>query len=74
MIRAIFVRNDIFFHLTLTEIDLLTLKMTLKKLVKYFQKLISQSNSQENEILHLFLASLVEQSFLTLKFIFDLKK
>ena len=71
MIRAIFVRNDIF---SLTEIDLLTFKMTLKKLVKYFQKLISQSNSQENEISHLFLASLVEQSFLTLKFIFDLKK
>ena len=35
--------------------------------------MIAQSKSHENEVLHLFLASFVEKSYLTLKLTFDLK-
>ena len=35
--------------------------------------MIAQSESHENEILHLFLASFVEKSYLTLQLTFDLE-
>ena len=60
MFPALFVKNVHFlFDL---EIDLLTLKMTLSHENNTYKKWIAWSKSHENEVLHFFLASLVEES------------
>ena len=48
--------------------DLLTLKMTLND-VNNTRNELPLSKSHENEVLHLFLASFVEKSYLTVKYL-----
>ena len=62
----------IFFRLLDLEIDLLTLKMTLNNQNNFRNGLPSQ-NHITNEVLHLFLASFVENAYLTFKLTFDLE-
>ena len=56
------------------EIDLLTLRMSLKHENNISKEFFSENwNENENEVLHLFLPLLAENSFLTLKLTFDLE-